>query len=109
MPGNLRTLLVEDSEDDALLLIGHLSKANYKPQWLRVDTHDALVAALDQQEWDIIFADYSMPHFNGAAALAVVRQRGLDVPFIFVSGTIGEDTAVEAIRAGANEIGRAHV
>lgn len=103
MPGNLRALLVEDSEDDALLLISQLSQADYQPQWLRVDTREALLAALDRQEWDIVFADYSMPHFSGTAALAVVRERGLDIPFIFVSATIGEDTAVEAMRAGAND------
>src|SRR5256886_7589031 len=68
-----------------------------------MDTPEALRAALAHQEWDIIFADYSMPHFSGTAALALVRERGLDLPFIFVSGTIGEDTAVEAMRAGAKD------
>src|SRR5437879_11916184 len=68
-----------------------------------MDTPEALRAARAHQEWDIIFADYSMPHFSGTAALALVREGGLDLPFIFVSGTIGEDTAVEAMRAGAQD------
>src|SRR5207245_11006356 len=74
-----------------------------EPTFERIDTPEALRAALARQEWDIIFADYSMPHFSGTAALALVRERGLDLPFIFVSGTIGEDTAVEALRAGAQD------
>src|SRR5436190_16174144 len=99
----LRALLVEDSEDDALLLIHGLKQANYQLQWQRVDTPEALSSALDSENWDIVFADFSMPHFSGTRALAMVRERGLDVPFIFVSGTIGEDMAVEAMRGGAND------
>ena len=99
----LHVLIVEDAEDDALLLVRELRRGGFEPAFERVDTPDALRAALARQEWDILFADYSMPHFSGTAALALVRERELDLPFIFVSGTIGEDTAVEAMRAGAQD------
>jgi hypothetical protein len=99
----LRVLIAEDSEDDALLLVRELRRGGFEPTFERVDTPDALQAALARQEWDIVVADYSMPHFSGRAALSLVRERGLDVPFIFLSGTIGEDTAVEAMRAGAQD------
>jgi diguanylate cyclase (GGDEF)-like protein len=101
--GRLRVLVIEDLEDDALLLVRELSQAHYKPHWRRVDTPEMLAAALDGEEWDIIFADHSMPHFSGVRALTLVRERGLDTPFIFVSGTIGEDTAVAAMKAGAQD------
>ncbi|HKQ29914.1 MAG TPA: EAL domain-containing protein [Burkholderiales bacterium] len=97
----LRALIVEDSEDDALLLINQLSQA-YELRWRRVDTEEGLALAL-LDEWDIIFADYSMPRFSGSRALAQVRQRGIEIPFIFVSGTIGEDTAVIAMKEGAQD------
>lgn len=99
----LRTLIVEDSEDDTLLLVEHLREGGYEVRWQRVDAANTLAAALDNGGWDIIFADYTMPRFSGADALHSVRQRGLDVPFIFVSGTIGEDTAVAAMQAGAED------
>src|SRR3989449_2409245 len=103
MHAPLRVLIVEDSEDDALLLVRELRRGGFEPAFERIDTPEALRAALARQEWDIIFADYSMPHFSGTAALALVRERGLDLPFIFVSGTIGEDTAVEAMGAAARD------
>jgi diguanylate cyclase (GGDEF)-like protein len=99
----IRALIVEDTEDDAVLLVRTLTQGGYRVEWERVDTREALQTALAAGAWDIIFADYSMPHFSGTAALACVRERELDVPFIFVSGTIGEDTAVEAMRAGARD------
>src|SRR2546425_1225273 len=99
----LLDLNVEDAEDAALLLVHGLRRGGFEPVFERMHTPEALRAALAHQEWDIIFADYSMPHFSGTAALALVRERGLDLPFIFVSGTIGEDTAVEAMRAGAQD------
>ncbi len=99
----LRLLLVEDSESDALLVVRQLRAAGYDPQYERVDTEAAMAAALDRQEWDLIISDYNMPHFSGTAALGVVRARGLDVPFIFVSGSIGEDVAVAAMKAGASD------
>lgn len=99
----LQVLIVEDSEQDAELLLRELRRGGYDPVSRRVDTPEALKAALDQQIWDIAFADYTMPHFNGAAALLLLRERGLDIPVIFVSGTIGEDIAVAAMKAGAND------
>jgi diguanylate cyclase (GGDEF)-like protein len=97
----LRALIVEDSEDDALLLVHNLSE-EYELRWRRVDTEEALGLAL-LEEWDVIFADYSMPRFSGSRALAQVRQCGVETPFIFVSGTMGEDTAVTAMKAGAQD------
>lgn len=99
----LRLLLVEDSEHDALLLLEHLRAGGYEPDYSRVESAEALTRALEHREWDMIIADYTMPGFSGTAALSIVRSRGLEVPFIFVSGTIGEDIAVEAMKNGADD------
>ncbi len=101
-PESLRALIVEDNEDDALLLAEHLKSGGYDLHWKRVDTEQAMLEAL-QQSWDIVFTDYSMPHFNGSRALEVLRNIDIDVPLIFVSGTIGEEVAVEAMRYGAQD------
>lgn len=98
----IRALIVEDSEDDALLLVEYLQRANFCLEWQRLDTEAELLKALEQK-WDIVFSDYSMPHFSGARALDVVKRHDPDIPFIFVSGTIGEDTAVIGMRAGAQD------
>lgn len=98
----LRALVVEDVEDDALLLVDHLKKGGFDLSWQRVDTEPDMVAAL-QQPWDIVFSDFSMPYFSGPQALDVLRRYNSDIPLIFVSGTIGEDTAVEAMRVGAQD------
>src|SRR2546421_2294784 len=99
----LRVLMVEDSEDDALLVLRELRAAGYDLTHERVDTAAALEAALDRHPWDLVIGDYSMPHFSGTAALAIVRDRGLDIPYICVSGTITEELAVAAMKAGAND------
>jgi len=99
----IRLLLVEDSEDDAQLLLRELKRGGYAPAHERVATEAALAAALDRQEWDLVIGDHSMPGFSGIAALVLVRGRGLDVPFISVSGTLTEDMAVAAMKAGAND------
>jgi signal transduction histidine kinase len=99
----LRALVVEDQDDDFHLLIRELARGGFDVRPRRVDTEAALNEALDGGEWDVVFADYTMPHFRGTLALEMVRQRGLDLPFIFVSGTIGEDVAVDAMRGGAND------
>src|SRR6266550_5837824 len=99
----LRVLMVEDSEDDALLVLRELRAAGYDLTHERVDTAAALEAALDRHPWDLVIGDYSMPHFSGTAALAMLRRRGLDVPYICVSGTITEELAVSAMKAGAND------
>jgi signal transduction histidine kinase/DNA-binding response OmpR family regulator len=99
----LRVLLIEDSEDDATLTIGELCRGGYTPTWERVDTATATGAALTRRKWDVILADYFQPHFSGLEALRLVQQSGLDLPFIIVSGAIGEDVAVAAMKAGAHD------
>jgi diguanylate cyclase (GGDEF)-like protein len=99
----LRALIVEDSEEDTVLLVEELRRGGYDLIFERVDTKGTLVGSLEKQSWDIIFSDYSMPHFKGTEALTCVREKKLDAPFILVSGTIGEDTAVEAMRSGAQD------
>ena len=99
----LRALIVEDLESDCDLLVRSLRKGGYEVSYQRVDSAESLNTRLTTGEWDIVISDYSMPGFSGTAALKIVRERGLDVPFIFVSGTIGEETAVEAMRLGAND------
>jgi diguanylate cyclase (GGDEF)-like protein len=96
-------LLIEDSPDDAALVVRELARGGYDVEVDRVDTPDALVAALKRQTWDIAVADYTMPGFTGTAALTLLRQHDADLPFIFVSGTIGEDAAVAAMRTGAHD------
>ena len=99
----LRVLMIEDSENDALLLTKELERAGFDVASERFETREPLKQALVQQSWDLIVSDYTMPHFRGTDALQMVRELGLDVPFIFVSGTIQEETAVEAMRAGAHD------
>ena len=99
----LRILVVEDSEDDALLMMRELRRAGFDPHFERVETPVAMEAALDRQDWDIILADYSLPAFDALTALALVKGKDLDLPFIIVSGVIGEETAVAAMRAGAHD------
>jgi len=99
----LQILIIEDSEDDTLLLIRNLRNGGYAPEYERVDTPAALAASLDRQKWDIIICDYTMPHLNGLQALKILQTKGLDIPFIVVSGTIGEQIAVKTMRAGAHD------
>jgi len=99
----LRLLMIEDSEDDALLLARELRRAGYDLTHERVDTAVALNAALDRSPWDLVIGDYSMPRFSGTAALAIMQERGLDIPYICVSGTITEELAVAAMKAGARD------
>lgn len=99
----LKVLVVEDSEDDALLLERELRQGGYEVISERVDTAKAMSAALKKQEWEIVISDYVMPNFSGIDALKTLRSSGSDVPFIIVSGQIGEETAVEAMKAGAND------
>jgi signal transduction histidine kinase/DNA-binding response OmpR family regulator len=103
MSESLRLLIVEDSEDDAKLLLRELRKGGWEVEHERVDTAPAMRAALDAHSWDLVIADYSMPKFSGPAALLLARERMMDVPFILVSGTFGEESAVEAMKAGADD------
>ncbi len=95
----LNILIVEDSPDDAELFVKELRRAGYAPKWKRVDTEPDFLAELENNP-DLILSDHSMPQFSGLRAADCLRQRGLDIPFILISGTIGEDAAVEAMKHG---------
>jgi signal transduction histidine kinase len=99
----VRALIIEDSEVDAFLLERALKAGGLAPQCKRVHTAEAMAEALDEQHWDVILADHSMPLFSAPEALKLLQQRGLDVPFIIVSGHIEEETAVSAMKAGAHD------
>lgn len=100
----LRVLLVEDSEDDSLLLLRELRRDGYEPVSRRVETDAGMEAALEEEVWDLVVSDHSMPAFNSLAALDLLRGKGfVDLPFIIVSGRIGEDAAVSAMKAGAHD------
>lgn len=102
----LRVLIVEDSEEDAMLLLDGLRQGGYEPTSQRVDTSEAMDQALAksyEEGWDIVISDYVMPGFSGLAALALLKAKGIDLPFIVVSGKIGEEVAVETMKAGAHD------
>ncbi|MBI5605141.1 MAG: HD domain-containing protein [Deltaproteobacteria bacterium] len=99
----LRLLMVEDSENDMLIILRELRRGGYDPVCERVETAEGLKAALEKQSWDIILADHRLPRFSDIEALKLIREQGLDLPFIIVSGTIGEEAAVEAMKAGAHD------
>ncbi len=99
----LRILIVEDSEDDTQLLLHQLRRGGYDPMHERVDSAATMEQALARQQWDLVIADYSIPNFNSMTALALLKERGHDLPFIIVSGTITEETAVATMKAGAHD------
>ena len=99
----INVLIVEDSEDDALLLLRQLRRDGYEPEYDLVATAEGMRVSLSRRSWDLVIADYSLPRFSGLMALNMVRERDPDLPFIIVSGVIGEETAVEAMRAGAHD------
>ncbi len=99
----LRVLIIEDSEFDARMLVSVLRKGGYDPAFERVETAGQMKAALAAQSWEVILSDYNMPQFSALEALSLLQQSGLDLPFIVVSGGIGEDTAVAAMKAGAHD------
>ena len=99
----LRILLVEDSEDDARLLLREIRRGGYEIEFERVETAEAMRAALARQSWDLIISDFSLPVFSAPRALDVLKESGIDLPFIIVSGTIGEESAVNALKAGAHD------
>ena len=99
----LRLLLIEDSEDDATLLLRELRRGGWEVAHHRVETPAAMAAALEQNAWDVIISDYSLPRFSGIDALKMARERAADLPFILVSGAVGEETAVLAMKAGVND------
>ena len=99
----LHLLVVEDSEDDMLLLVRELRQGGYEVEYERVETAQGVEAALASHSWDLIICDYSMPSFNAPEALQILKSTGRDIPFIIVSGTVGEETAVAALKAGAHD------
>lgn len=103
MPNSIRALIAEDSVDDAELLLLELARGGFAVRSLRVDTAEEMRAALVDGAWDIVISDYSMPRFSAAAALRLTREFDPDLPFVVISGTIGEEQAVEMMRAGASD------
>src|SRR5688572_6831050 len=99
----LHVLILEDSEDDTQLLLLELRRIGYEVGFERVDTAAAMQAVLTEKPWDVILSDYTMPRFNALHALEVLKASHLDLPFIIISGTIGEETAVAALKAGAHD------
>lgn len=99
----LRVLIVDDSENDAIVLLRALRKAGYHPIYERVWTASAMKAALQGQSWEIVISDFHMPNFGGFEALQSLKESGQDTPFILVSGIVGEETAVAAMKAGAQD------
>ena len=99
----IRVLIVEDADDDAELVLHELRRGGFNPISCRVDTAESMRRELGSGSWDVIISDYSMPDFDAPSALRVLQEHGADVPFVIVSGTVGEDTAVLAMKAGASD------
>jgi PAS domain S-box-containing protein len=99
----LRVIIVEDSEDDALLLIRKLKEGGYDPVYERVENVAAMKKAIKEKQWDIILCDYKMPNFSAPSAIAVLKKLNIDIPIIIVSGAIGEEMAIECMRSGAQD------
>src|SRR6185503_1312330 len=98
-----RVLLVEDVDVEAELIVHQLQRAAFAFRWQRVETEDALRAALKDFAPTVVLSDFSLPQFDGLSALQIVREHAFDTPFIFVSGTIGEERAIEALHRGASD------
>ena len=99
----LKVLLVEDSEDDAFLILTELRRGGYELECVRVETPEAFKAELARAKWDIVIADYSLPRFTGLEAIKILVDSRMDVPVIMASGTVGEEVAVAAMKAGASD------
>jgi len=99
----LRVLIIEDSEDDTQLLLRELRRVGFEVEFERVETAEDMRSACTKKPWDLIVSDYTMPKFSALQALEVLKASSLDLPFIIISGTIGEETAVTALKAGAND------
>src|SRR5450631_2259343 len=102
MADPLKLLIVEDSADDTDLLLEELRRAGFAPDWKRVETGPDFLAEITKLP-DMILSDYSLPQFSGLQAAKLLRESGLDIPFILVSGTVGEEMAVEAMKLGATD------
>jgi two-component system, OmpR family, sensor histidine kinase VicK len=103
MSKSLRVLVVDDSEDDAILLIRELRRGGHEVNFQRIDTPEAMSSALANDPWDLVISDYTMPSFSGLEALELLQTTAIDIPFIMVSGSIGEETAVNVMKAGAHD------
>jgi sigma-B regulation protein RsbU (phosphoserine phosphatase) len=103
MPTPLKVLIVNDSEDDALLLSIELERGGFQVKYRRVDTERYMIKALKSETWDLVISDYTMQNFSGLDALKVLKWQGVDLPFILISDKVGEEIAVEAMKAGAND------
>ena len=103
MSDPLRVLVLADSDDDARALLRELKRGGYSPVCQRVETAAAMREALDKQTWDIVIAEYRTPHLSAHEALVLLQETGIDIPFIIVSGAVGEEAAAAAIRAGAHD------
>src|SRR5512133_364123 len=99
MKSRLRILMVEDSADDAELMIREVQRGGYAVEFERVEAQATMQEALSRGPWDIILSDYTMPEFSAMAAVRTLQESGLDIPLLVVSGTIGEETAVAALKA----------
>ncbi len=99
----IRVLVVEDSEDDAQLIVRELRRGGYTVEFERVQTKADMQAALARRPWDVVLSDYTMPQFSALGALEALKDSGLDLPFLVISGTVGEDTAIAALKAGAHD------
>ena len=103
MKKKLRIMIIEDSENDSLLIIRKIKTAGYEIEYERIETENEMKKALREKEWDLILSDFKLPKFSGIDALKILNETGIDIPFIIISGTIGEDVAVGCMKAGAND------
>ncbi|MCG8569807.1 MAG: response regulator, partial [Spirochaetes bacterium] len=99
----LKVLILEDNPDDLNLVLYQLKKADYHPEFHCVESAEDMVTALQKEQWDIILADYNMPQFTALDALEILQDKQLDIPFIIISGNIGEELAVNAMKQGASD------
>src|ERR671924_1830034 len=99
----IRVLIIEDSENDSQFVLREIQRGGYDVEWERVERRSAMESALVRRQWDVIICDHSLPEFNAIAALETLHTRGLDLPFIIVSGSISEEAAVQSLKAGAHD------
>jgi len=103
MPTPLKLLILDDNPLDAELEVKQLQRAGYDCDWRRVQTREEFEASLDRADFELILADYNLPNFDGLTALEMLRERGLEIPFVLISGTLGEERAIDSVKAGATD------
>src|SRR5687767_11407490 len=99
----LRALIIEDHEDDTELMLRELRQSGYEVEFECVETAAAMQTVLTEKAWDVVLSDYSMSRFNALEALKLLKANGLDLPFIIISSSVGEETVVSAVKAGAHD------